>query len=1683
MTDGGRTTVDRRRQLLRKRIADSGLAAEQPARHRPIHPGVRYPLSPGQHRMWFLQHMEPTDTALNICVAFRLDGELDPTRLHNAARAVAARHAILRTTYGVDADGHPYQIFQDDVEISWREDDLTHLSADDQQRQISAEARSEFSTPFDLADEPPMRLRLLRLRPSEFVLLLTVHHICWDDDSWQVFFSELRAAYNGHPLSDPPPQFVGVQMLQASAEPTVSDIEYWTNTLRPPPEPLDMPGSTSPNSSKRAERRIARLPGALYSRVEDIAQAHAASPFMVLLAAFGALVRRYTCASDFLIAVPVAERPSASEGAIGYFGNTLLLRVTVKPEHTFSALIDAVRRTCLDGFAHQAVGIDRVVRQANPARSTARDGIDQLVRLGFSMRKSATGFEFDGVRVRQLELGAVTAQLPLTLAVVMEPDGVLVECEYHTGALAGTLVQRMLGHYLQLLGNAVRTPGSRLAGLDTLHAAERATIMEQSQGTLDTKPSTTIVEILESACAATPNAIALASDTTELNYAEIHCRANRLARWLIAEGIGTEDIVGLRMAASVEFVIAMLAVLKAGGAYLPIDPAYPADRIEYVVADARPTIIISEGELNAAEHAAAKLSSDAVTDHDRLRPLRPGHLAYVIYTSGSTGRPKGVAVAHHAIAEHVEGFIAEWTMSAEDRVLQSSSISFDASLLEIFLTLTLGARLVVAKPKPFEDIPYITDLIARQGITTLHMVPSMLSTLLTLPQVEDWRTLRHVPVGGEALPGPIADKFADYFGAELRNHYGPTEAVGSSTHMPIAGPQGYGVVPIGKPNRNVYAYVLDRDLQPVPAEVVGELYLGGAQLARGYLGRPALTAERFVADPFNPGARLYRSGDLVRRNLAGDLEFIGRADEQVKIRGFRIELGEIESVITKHPAVRQCVVVIRDNAVEDSGTSSFLAAFVVPEAELPEHTLDLDQVRAHAASFLPEHMAPSAYTVLTELPLTVSGKLDKRALPTPAPIDARTYRAPQTPTEHRMCSVFTRLFGCERVGAEDSFFALGGHSLLAARLVAQIRAEFGVELTVRAVFDSPTPAGLAARLVEQFRAEFDIDLDALGADDTCTDPNTDPSSGRPEIAQFPRAQRLPLSDPQLGMWFHEQMRGASDAFNLALNLRINGPLDTCALAEALKDLVARHESLRTTFAEEDGVPHQTVHPAIELELEISEITTDELDSKVAELRRWVFPLQAGPLIRAVLLKLDAQTNVLVILVHHIVSDHASLAILFDELISAYRARLQDEAPSGAEPPIQYADYALWQRNAFGPNSEWGNAQLAHWSSTLAQLPPEISIAADFERPPVLGQRSETASFTVSPERRAEITRLAEQAGATEFMVYQAALAVLLHKLGGGTDIAIGSPLASRVGLATAGVVGPFANMVVLRNDLSGNLRLRDAVAHSRDVVLDALAHQEFPIGRLVETLNPPRSPSRNHPLFQTAIHFQGGDWALRPRGLIATGETTVVPVPMDFEISLLDLNLGLKVTSAGELDVMVVANADLYKPQTVDLIAEAANAVVAAFATTPDLPIAALDVLPPATSHSFTTSPVPRETDQRPAVSRGSAATERVLISLLEELLEISSIDPADNFFALGGDSITSVQLAARAAAQGLNLTAPMVFQHMTIADLAAAVDAAADSPAARADSPEPPEYTPMSASGLSADTLAELTSSWQGRP
>ncbi|MER7729208.1 amino acid adenylation domain-containing protein [Streptomyces sp. NPDC096323] len=931
----------------------------------------------------------------------------------------------------------------------------------------------------------------------------------------------------------------------------------------------------------------------------------------------------------------------------------------------------------------------------------------------------------------------------------------------------------------------------------------------------------------------TPDAVALECAGVSWSYAELDAWSSRLARYLLGLGAGPERVVAVALPRSLELVAAVLAVSKTGAAYLPVDPGYPADRTGFMLTDAAPVAVVTDRatsarlpapagmtvvHVDAPEVAAAVagLSGATVTDQDRPAPLLPAHPAYVIYTSGSTGRPKGVVVSHMGLASLSAYLIDTCGIGPESRVGQVASLSFDAAVMELVMSLPAGAALVLPQQRQLAG-EVLADALRGLRVTHALVGPATLSGA----DPEQLPELECLMVGGESCPGEVVAEWS--VGRRMFNAYGPTEATVCTTMSGLL--SGGDAPPIGKPVWNVRAYVLDGRLEPVPSGVAGELYLAGPCLARGYLNQPGLTAQRFVACPFGSGERMYRTGDLVRRRQDGELEYLGRTDEQVQVHGFRIEPGEIEAVLARQPGVARTVVVVR----EDRPGDRRLVGYVVPAAG---SQVDPVGIRAAAAQALPVHMVPVAVVVLDALPLTVNGKLDRKALPAPV-FSGGAGREPSTPVEGILCELFAQVLGVGRVGADDSFFDLGGHSLLVARLISRARSALGVELEIRTVFDHPTAESLARSLDET-------------------------GGGGPALVRADRPKRLPLSFAQQRLWFLAQSEGPSATYNVPVAWRLRGQVDAAALTAAFGDVVGRHEVLRTTFPVVDGQPYQQVTPAAQVMPEVTVVQTaeSELAALTNRAARYVFDLAAEPPVRAWLFRLGPDECVLVLLMHHIASDGWSLGVLLRDLEEAYQARLAGQAPQWPDLPVQYADYTLWQRELLGGDQEPGSVlarQVAYWQSALAGLPEQLELPFDRPRPPHPSYRGAQITMDLDAELHLALVELARAHQVTLFMVMQAALAVLLSRSGAGTDIPIGVPVAGRGGDERLyQLVGFLVNTLVLRTDLSGDPSFAELLGRVRDRDLAAYAHQDVPFERLVEALNPVRS-SAHHPLFQVML--------------------------------------------------------------------------------------------------------------------------------------------------------------------------------------------------------------------------------------
>ncbi len=1373
----GLDTLDAQRlELLRRKIAERGLA-RPPAANAAEDDEQRPVMSDGQRRMWFVQSVDPDGALLNICVSYRVTGDVDVERLHRAVDAVALRHPVLRTTYQTDSAGDPYPVIHDDLRPGWAEHDLSGLAEQARRLRLEVLAQRQFRQPFDLTQDSPLRIEAARVGADELMLLFTAHHIAWDDGSWAPFFTDLVRAYtDGAATAAGPVTSVAGDPVRSSDE----DLAYWRSLMTDLPEPLELPG---PNGSVvpstwRAQRATARLSAETVDRAAALARETGATPYMVLMAAFGALVHRYTHASDFLVATPVLNRGAGTENAIGYFGNTLVMRMRPEPQLTFRELLAQTRDSAVGALAHSRVDLEWLVRASNPDR---RHGAERMTRVSFGLREAdGGGFSPPGVRCERAELRGHFSQLPLGLMIELDGAGrgAEVEAEYLVEVLDRPLVDQLLRHYGVLLDHALANPDTTLSACGLMSDADAEWLRDVSAGEDFSNPASTLPALVARRAAVTPDAVAVVYEGRQYSYREIDDEANRLAHWLIEQGVGTEDRVAVLLDKSPELVITALGILKAGGVYLPVDPTYPDDRLAFILDDAQAKLVLREPVTGLEDYPAAEPT-------ELLRPLGPENTAYLIYTSGSTGLPKGVPVPHAPIAEYFVWFGDEYRVDETDRLLQVASPSFDVSIGEIFGTLICGARLVIPRPDGLRDIGYLTELLRREGITSMHFVPSLLGLFLSLPGVNQWRTLRRVPIGGEPLPGEIADKFHATFDALLYNFYGPTETIVNATSYPVEGAQGTRVVPIGRPKINTQIHLLDDALQPVPVGVIGEIYIGGTHVARGYHRRPGLTAERFVADPFTPGARLYRSGDLARRNADGDIEFVGRADEQVKIRGFRIELGEVGAAISVDPSVGQAVVVASDLP----GLGKSLVGYVTPVDGAGRDTVDLERIRARVAAALPEYMTPAAYVVIDEIPITAHGKIDRAALPEPEIMAKAQYRDPSTVTERRIAALFSELLGHDRVGVDDSFFDLGGHSLVATKLVTAIRSECGVELGIRDVFELGTVGSLAERV-------DDLRSGTRG-------------QARPKLVATTHDEPLPLSASQLRSWFAFRVDGPSPVNNIPFAARLTGPWDIDALIAAVGDVVARHEILRTTYVDDDGVPYQVVGPVAELTVRRATGDGEQwLQEQLEAERRHCFELdREWPIRVAVLDTGDTGEHVLSLVVHHIASDHWSAGVLFADVMTAYRARRDGEAPSWAPLRVQYADYAAWQRDFLGEPGGQESAVAAeqrdYWTSQLAGLPEDSGLRPDFPRPPLPSGDGESVTFSIDAATRAKLAERCRELGVTEFMALQAAVAVVLHKAGSGVDIPLGTPVAGRSEAELDQLIGFFVNILVLRNDLGG----------------------------------------------------------------------------------------------------------------------------------------------------------------------------------------------------------------------------------------------------------------------------------------
>jgi amino acid adenylation domain-containing protein len=1489
------------------------------------------PLSHAQRRLWFLNQMHPDSDLYNMSGVLRFRGRLDLQALEMSLNQIINRHESLRTTFPV-IDGSPVQLIADQFEICFSTLDLQ--SASDPERAAEDAARADARQPFDLQQGPLFRCRLLRLSADHHQLMITMHHIISDAWSVDLFIRELTTLYQSRlrdasaQLPELPIQYADYALWQTSAsseewlEPAIT---YWKARLGgnlpvlalPTDHPRPTVHSVNETSlSLMVAEDEAMAIKALGSRLQ-------ASLFMTLLAAFKALLHRYTGQEDLVVGTPVANRNHLElEGLIGCFINTLVLRTDLGGGPTFSELLARIRETALGAYAYQDLPFEKLVEELSPERNLSHNPLFQtlFVLQPPSARRWTIGELEDCLELELMEIENGTAKFDLILTIKEEPGGLELRFAYSANLFDSWRMEQMARHYLRLLQAVIDDPVQRIGCIDLLGEAERRQILEEWNRTDREIPQATLPDLFEEQVRRSPEAVALVYEDHELTYRELNERANGLAHYLRELGVRPDARVAICVERGVEMVVAMLATLKAGGAYVPLDPAYPPERLAYMLDDSAPAVLLTDEPARAAlpEHPPATFILDLDRDAARWRglpeknPDRAGiglsarSLAYIIYTSGSTGQPKGVMIEHRCLINLFLTQVQAFTVEPDSRILQFASFSFDVCIFELAMSLCWGAALVLPPPGAALAGEELIRTINRYGITHMVMPPAVLAAL---PKDAAFDSIRMLFVGGDTVTRELVQRWSS--GRQMINGYGPTEATVWATQQECRLDEP-GAPPIGRPLANTKIYILDANRQPAPIGVTGDIYIGGVGVARGYINCPELTQERFLADPFNlgPGARMYKTGDLGRWFPDGRIEFLGRNDFQVKIRGFRVELGEIESALAAYPEVREAVVLTR----EDSEGSQRLIAYYTGEETGAE------ALRAHLSSRLPDYMTPAVYVHLESLPLTENGKLDRRALP--APEDqaylTRGYEPPVGEIETRLAEIWADLLGLERVGRRDNFFELGGHSLLAVRLLSRLRQSLGVEAPMADLFSRPVLADLALAIESASRSEG------------------------PPVTITRRDRPLELSFAQQRLWFLSQFEGASEAYHIAGGLRLLGSLDRSALRRAFNRIVSRHEVLRTTFSQVDGRPVQIIGPADtgfllrEHDLRFAPDRSAALERLAADEAGQPFDLEHGPLIRGRLAQLDQDDHALLVTMHHIVSDGWSMGILINELNALYRAYCEGGEAALPDLPIQYADYAAWQKEWL--RDEVLEAQLSYWTRHLKGAPPLLDLPTDHPRPQRQSFKGAREPVTIPQDVCQSLEALSRREGVTLFMTLLAAWQTLLRHYSGQEDIVVCTSTANRNLTEIEGLIGFFANTLALRTDLSGDPTFRELISRVREATLNAYRHQDLPFEKRVEELQPERSLS-HHSVAQVVFVLQNAP--THHMGLTGLGLT---PLDITHTTAKFDLVFNLSETDRGLLGSLEYST-DLFEALTIRRMLTHFVNLLRSVAAQPDNRLGALEFL------------------------------------------------------------------------------------------------------------------------------------------
>ncbi|WP_413176159.1 amino acid adenylation domain-containing protein [Anabaena azotica] len=1478
----------------------------------PVSRSLELQLSLIQQRFWFLNQIEGANAAYNIARALRLVGRLNLTALQQAIESIIQRHETLRTSFRM-VDEKPVQSIAVTLPFTLPLVDLQELPEVDQLTQLQRLITAEYTQLFDLSIAPLLRVKIIRLESDSHILLLTMHHIISDAWSVGIFLKELSSFYTASPLPDLQIQYVDYaywqrQWLQNNI--IATQLNYWKQQLADAPPVIELPTDYPRSAIQTFRGSIERLKFGhdLTNKLKTLSQKSGTSLFMTLQAAFATLLYRYTGQEDIVIGSPITNRNRpALESLIGFFVNTLVLRTRLENNPTFKELLAQVRQVALDAYTHQDVPFDQLVEVLQPQRHLSHSPLFQVM---FVLQNSPVEkLELPDLNVTQIELDRPTAGATFDLTLSMqEIDSELRGAfEYNANLFNAETIARMVEHFQTLLEAIVTNPEQQITNLPLLTAAEQNQLLVEWNNTQTDYPQNKCVhELVTEQAEKTPDAVALVFENQQLTYQKLNLQANQIAHYLQSLGVEKEMLVGVYLERSLEMIVGFLGILKAGGAYVPLDPNYPPERLNYMVADSQMSVILTHSSLlphllSTLEQAQTKIicwDQDleiiaAQSLHDPINNVQPGNLAYVIYTSGSTGQPKAVLIQHSALLNLVFWHLNNFEIKSSDRTTQLAGTAFDAAVWELWPYLVAGASIYLIKSEFLLSPKTLQEQLISQNIT-ISFIPTPLAEKLCLLAWSENTALRIILTGGDRLNYYPADTLP----FKLVNNYGPTENTVVTTSVQILpGILASKFPPIGRPIANTQVYILDRYLQPVPIGISGELYLGGAGLARGYLNRKDLTSERFIANPFVEDGRLYKTGDLARYLPDGNIEFLGRIDHQVKIRGFRIELGEIETLLSQHSQVQQAVVIVR----EDDPGNKYLTAYVVGETE----TLTSSKLRQFLKEHLPEYMIPTAFVILKTLPLTPNGKVDRRVLPKPDTTNSEleaAFVAPRTWLEEQLAEIWCTVLHRQQVGIHDNFFELGGHSLLVTSVISRIRESLDIAIPLRSLFTAPTIAELAQLIIQKPRG-FDTTLDTL-----------------PPLIPQVRDRYIPLSFAQESIWYLQQLTPESCAYNSFFILRFTGTLSVSVLESGFNEIIRRHEILRTTFTVVEGQPVQIITPSLTIPLEIIDLQNLPQKERISEAQKLAalqyqhhFDLASDPLIKTTLLRLAQQEHWLIINIHHIITDGWSFGLLLEELRILYAAFANGLPSPLPELPVQYADFTLWQRQYF--NEKVIERQLAYWLQKLTNTSLESDEISSNQLQLSNKNSSAAIYFVVLPASLVtSIEAVCRSQRVSIFVIILTALNILLFKYSSKNEILVIATIGNRSAVETEKMLGCFINDVILRSHLSSEQTGLTLLEQVQETLTEAINNKEIACQTVIDTLTSKQPLNISASLTMLPPQdFQ--HWSL---------DVNFVSITRDLNLWNQDIPLELYVSSPSvknpTIEIKVLYSTELFTTETIEFL-------------------------------------------------------------------------------------------------------------------------------------------------------------------